>query len=322
MLIQFFTSLKKYSWFINQTEKVNAEIKLINPNKNLIGEWADGFPVDDFFGKDYTNTLAITNNIVKCSADHARHIHTTNPTYYGMYYFDCTNNTMPIQKDFNCFINRFDIFRQSWMYQLIRRRLFDRGFISFNNLAGKGKEFRQEFLELSRQEIFELSFQKFNSIFAEEHEFIKNQIPYKNFEDTEDLTSVILASKFSIVLETSFHDNRTITYSEKIFRCLQLPRSWVLFSTQYAVENLRQLGFDVLDEIVDHSYDTIADPVKRQVAILDECEKLVAINVPDILSRCQQAVEHNKSVLKSMNDVWLINIMEDFKQAQQKLIDL
>jgi hypothetical protein len=239
-----------------------------------------------------------------------------------MYYFDYPPNTISIQKDFNCFINRFDIFRQSWIYQLIRRGLFDQGFISFNGDMDANRIPSVEYNGLSPQEAFELSFQQFNSIFVEEHEFIKNQIPYKNFEDTGDLTSVILASKFSIVLETSFHDNRTITYSEKIFRCLQLPRSWVLFSTQYAVENLRQLGFDVLDEIVDHSYDTIADPVKRQIAILDECEKLVAINVPDILSRCQQAVEHNKSVLKSMNDVWEINIMEDFKQAQQRLMDL
>jgi hypothetical protein len=239
-----------------------------------------------------------------------------------MYYFDYPPNTISIQKDFNCFINRFDIFRQSWIYQLIRCGLFDRGFISFNGEMGVGRVPSPEFLELSPQQAFELSFQKFNSIFAAEHEVIKNQIPYKNFEDSGDLTEIIMASKFSIVLETFFHDNRITTYDEKIFRCLQLPRPWVLFSTQYCVENLRKIGFDVLDDIVDHSYDQLEDIIQRQMAILAECKNLVSLDMPTVLNRCQQAADHNQYLLKSMSDAWLLNMMEDFKQAGQKLLAL
>jgi len=317
-LDSIFTVLKEESWVIAYHKKLNAKIKLIDPNKNLSATWADGFYIDDIVA----NTLVITNNIVRCSPEQSRHIHTVNPTYYGLHYFNYRNAAVPIQKDFNCFANRFDVFRQGWIYQLIRHGLFDRGFISFNCETDEVRIPSHEFKGLSPQRTFELGFQKFNSIFAAEHEVIKNQIPYKNFEDTGDLTSVVLASKFSIVLETFFHDNRITTYSEKIFRCLQLPRPWVLFSTQYGVENLRKLGFDVLDDIVDHSYDHIADPIQRQTSILDVCKHLVSLDIPSILTRCQQAAEHNKSVLKSMNNVWLINIMEDFNQAYQKLLAL
>jgi hypothetical protein len=138
---------------------------------------------------------------------------------------------------------------------------------------------------------------------------------YKNFKDTGDLTNIVLASKFSIVLETFFHDNRIITYSEKIFRCLQLPRPWVLYSSQYGINRLRQLGFDVLDDQVDHSYDHVADTIQRQVAILDQCQLLV--NQPLNLARCQQAADHNKSLLKSLKDNWLVNIQQDFELAYQ-----
>ena len=153
-------------------------------------------------------------------------------------------------------------------------------------------------------------------------DIIKNLVPYKNFEDKGDITPVILASKFSIVLETFFHNNKVITYSEKIFRCLQLPRPWVVYSSQCAVENLRAMGFDVLDDIVDHSYDLVADPIERQVAILDQCHRLLDIKINDVLSRCVQAATNNSLLLKSMQSVLLENFEQDFKNAEEQLRNL
>jgi hypothetical protein len=308
-------------WFIfNQTQQLDKEIKSIDPDKNLSEMWTDGIPLDDFFGDDYSKKLIITNNIVQCSAEQAKHIHTVNPSYYGQYFFDYPNTTVEIQKDFNFFVNRYDVSRQSWLYQLIRRNLFDRGFISFGSEVRPNALPGEEFAGLDPSQAFELGFQLHNKIFATEHEIIKHQIPYKNFEDTGDLTNIVLASKFSIVLETFFHDNRIITFSEKICRCLQLPRPWILYSSQYGIDYLRQLGFDVLDDQVDHSYDHIADAIQRQVAILDQCQLLV--KQPLDLARCQQAANHNKSLLKSFKDNWLVNIQQDFDLAYQKLLAL
>ena len=307
--------LRKQSWVLTHAKKINKEIKLIDPNKTLFGFWCDGAPVDKFFNEDYSNKLIITNSIVDCSFEQSRHIHTVNSTWYGMYYYNYPDISVPIQKDYNCFVNRFDPFRQSWIYQLIRRKLFNRGYISFNAEVHKPPL-------LPPVEVFELGFQKFNSIFASEHEIIKDQIPYKNFNDNGDLTNHVLASKFSIILETCYHDNKIHTYSEKTFRCLQLPRPWILCSSPGSVEQLRKFGFDVLDDIVDHGYDLIAEPIQRQVAMLDLCQQLVELDIPSIATRCQHAANHNKSLLKSMNDAWLINIMEDFNQAKQKVLSL
>jgi hypothetical protein len=304
----------------NQAQHLDKKIRSIDPNKRFLEMWVDGILFDDFFSEDYSKKLVITNNIVQCSDKQAKHIHTVDPSYYGQYFFDYPDSTIEIQKDFNCFVNRYDISRQGWLYQLIRRNLFDRGFVSFGGEVEHGRIPSEEFAGLTPSQAFELGFQLHNKIFAAEHEIIKHQIPYKNFKDTGDLTNIVLASKFSIVLETFFHDNRIITYSEKIFRCLQLPRPWVLYSSQYGINRLRQLGFDVLDDQVDHNYDHVADTIQRQVAMLDQCQLLV--NQPLNLARCQQAADHNKSLLKSLKDNWLVNIQQDFELAYQKLLAL
>ena len=101
---------------------------------------------------------------------------------------------------------------------------------------------------------------------------------------------------------------------------MQLPRPWVLFSSQFAIDNLRTLGFDVLDDLVDHSYDCIADAVQRQLAMIEQCKLLV--NQPLNLQRTRQAADQNKSLLESMKKNWLINIQTDFDIAYEKLLTL
>jgi hypothetical protein len=285
--------------------------------KKLEVFWVDGFDYQTFFSQDYSKKLLLTNNLLILPPEQARHVHQTNKTFYGVFYNDYKEDHVEPVKDFNCFINRYDINRQSWFYQLIRQGLFDRGYISFNSEVNPGRTPGPEFETLSPAQAFDLGFEKYNNIFAAEHELIKGQIPYKNFEDTGELTSVVLATKFSIVLETFFHNNNVITFSEKTFRCLQLPRPWLLFSSQHAVKYLQDLGLDVLGDVVDHSYDKIADPIERQMAILEQAKILV--DQPLNQQRCIVAAEHNKALLKSWWAVWKVNIDNDFAIAEAKL---
>ena len=263
------------------------------------------------------NFIAITNSIVDDSYSNTTSILRVNNSFYGVYYYPYQIDDSKPNKNFNCFINRMDVFRQSWLYQLVRRKLFDQGYISFNMditrmPANQG---------LTQQQAFEKQFQDYCSIFSPEHEQIKNYVPFKNFVDNGDLTNVVLDSKFSIVLETYFQNN-IVTYSEKIFRCLQLPRLWILFSHQYAVKHLRNMGFDLLDDIVDHSrYDHIASDVERQIMLLDIIEELVTVNIDDHQQRLMQAAKHNQNMLKQFFNNWETDFDATIKLALTKLHD-
>ena len=127
-------------------------------------------------------------------------------------------------KNFNCFVNRMDPNRQSWLYLLIRRGLFDQGFISFNMDISRHLMLKEYPPGTTPMEVFENQFEKYCNIFSDEHRILKNKVPYKNFDSDTSPVEIIMDSKFSIVLETYHDDNRFITLSEKIFRCLKLPK--------------------------------------------------------------------------------------------------
>lgn len=197
-------------------------------------------------------------------------------------------------------MNRMDPIRQSWLYQLVRRGIFDQGYVSFN----MDTLLMPEFKGVSPHDAFEKQFNDSMTIFQEEHDFIKSQVPYKNFNDDGDLTSVIVDSEFSIILETFFDQNDVITYSEKMFRALQLPRPWIVFSHQHAVKHLRTMGFDVLDDIVDHSlYDDIDFAITRQTKLLDLAVDLIKQNFD--IDRLKQAAIHNQQLLKNFSVTWM-----------------
>jgi hypothetical protein len=293
----------------------------IAPNIQI--RWADGYPYSKLELLKKNKNLLLTNNIVVDADQYQHNIHTVDPSYYGLMHcaYDVDAST-PVEKNFNCFSNRFDIFRQSWFYHLIRRDWLNLGYVSFNCETTTARVPNSGYLGLDEREIFEKAFQEHNQIFHQEHVKIKDQIPYRNFLETGDLTNLVLGSKFSIILETWFDDNRIITFSEKTMRCLQLPRPWVLFSVQYGIQQLRQWGFDVLDDVVDHSYDNISGVIERQVAILELSDQLMELDIKKIASRCHEASKHNQSLLKTWNNNWVINMDRDFEIARQKALAL
>jgi hypothetical protein len=169
-------------------------------------------------------------------------------------------------------------------------------------------------------DVFENQFITHCAIFAAEHEFLKKIVPYKNF-NTDSLSQLIIDSKFSIVLETYHDNNNFITLSEKIFRCLKLPRPWVMHAQQGAVAYVRNMGFDVLDDIVDHSYDDIEFTIDRQVAILDQCEKLILIDLDKYSNRLSEAASHNCELLNAFYSKWHKDIDQTFLKATQLIAE-
>jgi hypothetical protein len=170
--------------------------------------------------------------------------------------------------------------------------------------------------------VFDQQLEQHLNIFQREHDFIRTQMPYRNFE-SDNLTQTIMSSKFSIILETYFDNNEVITFSEKIFRCLKLPRPWILFAQQHAVQYLRDMGFDVLDDVVDHSYDSIEFGIDRQIKLLDVAEQLCNLKFdPTLAKRTQQATDHNCRLLSNMFDICQQDIFDSVEKAKKKCLAL
>jgi hypothetical protein len=72
----------------------------------------------------------------------------------------------------------------------------------------------------------------------------------------------------------------------KAFRLCQLP-IWI--GVKGMVNAVRELGLDVYDDVIDHSYDTVDDPVTRVTMAVDQLEKLCKLNL-DQLNELRQVL--------------------------------
>jgi len=269
----------------------------------------DVFPLDVWQSEGCP--VAVTNSIFVDPVINQDRIMQLPDSFYGFYYFPYAldHDAVPTRA-YNCFMNRMDPIRQSWLYLLIRRGIFDRGYVSFNmeieRLPGcQGR---------NAHDVFQEHFEKYCGIFQAEHDWIRDRVPYRNFPSSPDLTATCYDSRFSIVLETYFDQNNIITYSEKTFRALQMPRAWLLFSHQHAVKYLRDKGFDTLDDMIDHDrYDRLASTISRQSTILDMATEMLDRDFDQ--GRLRQAAGHNQQLMQSYSQRFEIDCMATIDRA-------
>jgi hypothetical protein len=193
--------------------------------------------------------------------------------------------------------------RQSWFYQLVRRNLINDGSVSFLLHYYPLSELPNGISIDNKAEIYQWIFEQGCDIFAKEHEQMRLSVPFQNF--TGELEQVVCDSHVGLVIETYFDRPGIIAFSEKVFRALQLPRPFLLYCSPGAISVLRDQGFDMYDDILDHSYDHETNNITRQVAILNEIEnsKNFVYN-EEILENFEQRASHNRMLLKGFKDQW------------------
>jgi hypothetical protein len=269
----------------------------------------------DTVGENYRSfDLVITDNIIS----NFQYLELW-PEYWGSFSYNPHYQNNTPTRLFNCFINRTDTVRQSWFYQLVRRKLIYQGFVSF--LLDYRKELLPAGIDIQNKlELYQWVFDQGCEIFAAEHELMKDQVPFQNFSG--DLDQVICDSCISLVIETYFDRNDVIAFSEKIFRALQLPRPFLLYCASGAVKSLRDNGFDVYDDIVDHSYDNEPNSIQRQIKILDELEKARNIVYNNqVLDDFELRAQKNRSLLIELKNRFpkkLDNIIDVIKNYSGK----
>lgn len=235
------------------------------------------------------------------------------PEYFGTYLYNPQYIDRLPTALYNCFINRPDGFRQSWIYKFVEHNLLDDGIVSYRCVYN-ARDLPPE-VEGNAQKVFEYYFQKDNTNFAKEHELVKHRMPMR-IEGTLD--QAIIDSKISLILETYFEKNHSVALSEKIFRTLQLPRPFLLFSSLGAVEFLRVCGFDVYDDIVDHSYDQLdVESHIKQSILLDQIKSWQSINYSaNLVARLQKGCKHNIDRLVDLKNKWPEKIKQVITQLE------
>jgi hypothetical protein len=227
-------------------------------------------------------------------------------TYFGIFYYQPKNIEWDPDRRFNFSVNRCDNQRQQIFFELLKQSnglesCLATDFVNFNGWNPIGQNQTQQDLK----DYFNQQWQS-NQRHAMPDEYynVINNLPIKNH--MLSFEQVQISAWLNIVIET-YAGDVTHAFSEKIFRALVTPALWVVFSGRNAVEYLRQLGFDVLDDIVCHNYDTLhsEDKIPKFIkSSIQNYQNLVSCDLLTLQDRCAKSAKHNQALLLKMHQAW------------------
>jgi len=217
-------------------------------------------------------------------------------------------------------MNRLDVFRLNTFYNLFNDGLLDSGYVSFNCLNAFDRHIdRIDYATLQQHNTNFFNTDNFEAAVVASSEII----PFKNFTDpdpefymvenglidngssTAKIINVWMTSKCFMTHETypqSEEQTSIYFFSEKTVCALQTARPFVLFAGQDSIATLRNHGFKMFDDYVDHeSYDQESVTVARHDLAYNEFKRLQQTLEPteSDIKKWHEYAEHNRQLLIS-----------------------
>lgn len=123
---------------------------------------------------------------------------------------------------------------------------------------------------------------------------------------------------YSIIAETCWQDDFSF-FTEKTSKPIIARRLFVMFAGQGYLANLKKLGFQTFDSIIDESYDTESDALIRWRRAWDQVLWLHEQPQEIILEKIKPIVEHNFKIM--MSDFWKDSFWQQLEQDFVHTID-
>lgn len=146
-----------------------------------------------------------------------------------------------------------------------------------------------------------------------EHIELQNQFgeqgldPYQVFPDffSHDTAISIPAgiyknSLYSLVMS----DNNAVYFDEKIVKPILCRRPFIVIGPRGYLNELRSLGFQTFDPVIDESYDQIEDDHERWTRAFDSLEELSRQNPQSVYDRLRKRLQHNRKLAYN-SEYWL-----------------
>jgi hypothetical protein len=107
---------------------------------------------------------------------------------------------------------------------------------------------------------------------------------------------------FSIVCET-LSSGRVFLSAEKIAKCLHARRLFVVFAIQNFLQHYREWGFETFGDVIDESYDSELQNIKRWSKAFEQVKWLCNQNLPALLQKLKPRLDHNHHRLYQLQEI-------------------
>lgn len=294
---------------------------------------AKGFPaVPEMFDK---NTVILTDTYTNCPTPYQ--ILKLPDSFFGIYNYAPQETKWQPERRFNFTVNRLDSKRQALFLELVTRTTkpnteifdgplefdLDRDLVKFNCWHWNSSNDSRDAFQTNFVEEFSHIPGDLKTVYQPAYDFMSPYMPYCNHQ--YELEESQYHAWLNVIVET-YSGNATIALSEKIFRALVTPVPWIVYGGKYIVSWLRGLGFDVLEDIVDHRYDYLEEnnsglfgdkPVDFIQDGSNTVEKMKAMDFDQLQSRCQEAATHNQQLLAKMQHDWPVDFAQWWSNTVQ-----
>jgi len=129
-----------------------------------------------------------------------------------------------------------------------------------------------------------------------------NNKPDDIFSNTRYSTkSHYTKSSFSVVTETTF-ENDSLNITEKSFKPLANCHPFIIIGDQHIHAKLKEFGFDLYDDLIDYSFDSVYNNLERLDAVTEEIKRIYELGDGWISFWYRQNVEKIKKNKKILLD--------------------
>lgn len=189
--------------------------------------------------------------------------------------------------------NTTKTFRIQLILWLIKNRLIDDSYVS---VLIKNNNFSKRELESKEIELLDLSeyYDKFDSMGFNilDWDYPNNQNDvFSNLKYTTK--SHYADTYFNIITETSF-ENNSLNLTEKSFKALANCHPFLIIGDLHSNKYLESLGFELYNDIIDYSFDSIVDNQKRLNDVFGEIRKIYTFGKDSIVNYYKNNIEKIK----------------------------
>jgi hypothetical protein len=108
-------------------------------------------------------------------------------------------------------------------------------------------------------------------------------------------------SYFQIIIETHFDaDQSSGTFiTEKTWKPIKFGQPFVVIGPAGTLAALRSAGYNVFDDLLDNTYDTIEHNTERYIAVRNLLASMQKQGVAELFKKCLPGIEHNQQMFES-----------------------
>ena len=283
--------------FIWQRDQRRVWLALVDDIESINPE-----PVEDFFGTLDRTDVIITDNFI--SRPVRAQVLSLPESWFGIYAYtpDITVDTP--DRDYTLAVNRIDSVRATILLEMQQWRHLSgtQGYVNFNcasHALDQTVEQKRELWARMVEDIQTWHEGRYDRAIAD----IQSLIPFRNHDF--DIDESVQRGMLNMVIET-YSSDYVVALSEKIFRALVTPRPWTVFGGLYTVERLKQLGFDIQPNVVNHRTDfLLSNQGKIKEYVRNSADHWKQKIWEEIAEECHRAAAYNQQMLYNMKERWI-----------------